>query len=170
MVMYKPHGIDATQCSILPHHMCRSNHSSNRNIMHLFVCWTTWINQSTRLTQQSTPLNFVGITTTYSWAWGYNTHSWIFLHLWEDVNIALSARRLSWNWRIWFSGVLLKYNKGKELILPWKVLWRSFSSFCVYWTQMLGASAIFPWLALVYSTLQSSPRCSTEVGQWNDWR
>ena len=35
---------------------------------------------------------------------------------------------------------------------------------------MLWALGMIPWLALVYSTLQSSPRCSTEVRLWNGWR
>jgi hypothetical protein len=35
---------------------------------------------------------------------------------------------------------------------------------------MLWDSGMIPWLALVYFTLQSSPRRSTEVGLWNGWR
>jgi len=123
----------------------------------LFVCLTTRMNP---LTQSSPPwrsCNFVEITTVYSWAWGRNTHGWVFLHLLENVDIALPAGRCSWNWRIWFCGVQLKYNTGKEGIRPWKVLSRSLPSLCVYWTQMWWASGMIPWLALVYSTLQSSP-------------
>jgi hypothetical protein len=92
------------------------------------------------------------------------------LHLWEEVNIALPACRNFWNWRIWFCGVQLKYNKGTEPIRFCKISWRSFSSVCVYWTLMLQASWMIPWLALVYYTWQCCPRWSTEVGQWNDWR
>ena len=29
---------------------------------------------------------------------------------------------------------------------------------------------MIPWLASLYSTLQSSPRYSTDVGQWNGWQ
>jgi hypothetical protein len=35
---------------------------------------------------------------------------------------------------------------------------------------MLWASGMIPWLALEYSTLQSSPRWLTEVGLWNGWQ
>jgi len=135
----------------------------------LFVCLTIRINPSTPSAQPWECLNFVGITTTYSWAWGCNTHCWVFLRLLENVDIAVPAGRLFWNWMIWFGGVQLKYNTGKEGIYPWKVISRSFSSLCVYWTQMLWASGMTTWLALVYSTLQSSPRRSTEVGLWNGW-
>jgi len=135
----------------------------------LFVSLTTRMNLSTQSAQPWRSLNFVGITTAYSWTWGPNTHCWVILHWVEKVNVALWAGRGSWNWRIWFGGVLLKYNTGKEGICPWKVWSRSFSSLCVYCTQMLWASGMIPWLALVYSTLQSSPRCSTDVGQWNGW-
>jgi len=136
----------------------------------VFVCLTTRMNPSTKSAQSWRSLNFVGITTTYSWGWGRNTHCWVFLHLSENVDIGLLAGRRSWNWSIWSSGVQLKYNTGKEGIRPWKVLSRSFSSLCIYWTQMLWASGMTPWLALVYSTLQSSPRRSTEVGLWNGWQ
>jgi len=34
---------------------------------------------------------------------------------------------------------------------------------------MILTSGMIPWLALVYSTLRSSPRCSTDVRQWNGW-
>ena len=34
---------------------------------------------------------------------------------------------------------------------------------------MLWASGMITWLGLVYSTLQSSPRRSLEVGLWNGW-
>jgi len=136
----------------------------------LFVCLTTRMNTSTQSAQPWSSLNVVRISTAYSWAWGRNTHCWVFLHLLGNVDIAWPAGRRSWTWRIWFCGVQLKYNTGKEGISPWKVLSRSFSSLCVYWTQMLWASGMTPSLALVYSTLQSSPRCSTEVGLWNGWQ
>jgi hypothetical protein len=35
---------------------------------------------------------------------------------------------------------------------------------------MVSASGIIPWLALLYSTLQSSPRRSTAVWLWNGWQ
>jgi len=135
----------------------------------LFVCLTTQMNPSIQSAQPWKSLNFVGITTAYSWAWGCNTHCWVLLHLLEKANIAFPAGRRSWNRRIWFGGVQLKNNTGKDGIRPWKVLLRSFSSLCVYWTQMLWASGMIPWLALGFSTLQSSPRRSTEVGLWNGW-
>jgi hypothetical protein len=37
----------------------------------------------------------------------------------------------------------------------------------VCWIQILWDWSIIPWLALVYSTLQSSPKCCRDVGQWN---
>jgi len=136
----------------------------------LFVCLTTRMNPSTQSGQRWRSLYFVVITTTHSWAWGRNTHRWVVWHLLEKVDNAFPAGRCCWNWRIWFGGVQLKYNTGKEGICPWKVLSRSFSSLCVYWTKMLWAFGMIPWLALVYSTLQSSPRHSTEVGLWNGGR
>jgi len=136
----------------------------------IFVCLTTRMNRSKQSAQRCRSLYFDGIITAYSWAWGRNTHWWVILHHLEKVDNAFLAGRRSWNWRIWFGGVQLKYNTGKERIHPWKVLLRSFSSLCVYWTHMLWASHIIPWLALVYSTLQSSPKRSTEVRQWNGWR
>jgi len=136
----------------------------------LFICFTTRMNPSTQSAQPWTSLIFVGITTVYSSTWGRNTHWWVFFHLLKMVDIALPAGRHCWNWRIWFGGVQLKNNTGKEGIRPWSVLSRSFSSLSVYWTQLLWALGMIPWLALVYSTLQSSPRCSTDVGQWNGWR
>jgi len=135
----------------------------------LFVCLTTRMNSSTSSAQLWRSLYYVGLTTAYSWAWGHNTQCWVFLHLLEKVENAFPAGRRSWNWRIWCGEVQLVYTTGGEGIHPWKVLWRSFSSLCVYWTQMVWASGMILWLALVYSTLQSSPRCSTEVGFWNGW-
>ena len=133
----------------------------------LFVCLTTQMNPSTQSAQPWRSLNLVGITTAYSWTWERNTHCWVFLHLFDKVDIDFPAGRHTWNWRIWFGGVQLMYNTGKEGIRLCKVLSRSFYSRWVYWTQMLWASGMIPWLTLVYSTLQSSPRCSTEVGLWN---
>jgi len=133
----------------------------------LFVCLATRMNPSTQSAQPWRSLNFVGITTAYSWAWGRNTHCWVVWLLLKKVDNAFPAGRRFWNWTIWFGGVQLKYNTGKEQTRPCKVLSRSFSSLCVYWTPMLWDSGMIPWLALVYSTLQSSPRCSTEVGLWN---
>jgi len=135
-----------------------------------FVCLTTRMKPSTQSAKPWRSLYFVGITTAYSAAWGRNTNRWVVWHLLEKVDNAFPAGRRSWNWRIWFGGVQLKYNAAKKGILPWKVLSWSFSSLCVYLTQMLWASGMIPWLALVYSTLQSSPRRSTEVGLWNGWR
>jgi len=136
----------------------------------LFVCLTTPMSWSTQSAQPWRSLNFVAITTAYSWGWGHSTHRWVCLHLLEKVDFDLPAGRPSWIWRILFGGVQIKYNTGKEAIRPWKVLSRSFSSLCIYWTQMLWASGMIPWLALVFSTLQSSPRRSTDVGLWNSWR
>jgi len=135
----------------------------------LFVCLTIRMNLPTESAQPWRSLNFVGITSAYSWAWGRDTHCWVIWHLLEKVDNAFPAGRRSWNWRIWFGGVQLKNNTGNERTRPWKVLSRSFSSLCVYWTHKLWDSGMIPWLALVYSTLQSSPRHSTEVGLWNGW-
>jgi len=98
------------------------------------------MNPSTQSAQPWRSLNFVGITAAYSWAWGHNTHCWVLLHLLENIDIALPAGRRSWHWMIWYGGVQLKYNTGKDGIRPWKVLSRSSSSLCVYWTQLLSAS------------------------------
>jgi len=136
----------------------------------VFVCLTTRMNPSTELAQPWRSLYYVGITTAYSWAWWRNTHRCVFCHLLAKDDNAFPAGRHSWNWRIRLGWVQLKYNTGTEEIRPWKVLLRSFSSLCVYWTQMSWASGMIRWLALVYSTLQSSPRHSTDVGQWNGWR
>ena len=136
----------------------------------IFIWLTTRMNLPTQSAQPWRSLYFVGITTTYSWAWGRNTHCCVFWHLLRKVHNAFPAGRSSWNWRIWFGGVQLKYHTRKRGICPGKVLSRSFSSLCVYWTQMLWASGMIPWLAFVYSTLQSGPRHSTDVGQWNGWR
>jgi len=136
----------------------------------LLVCLTTRINPSTQSAQLWSSFYFVGITTAYSWAWGHNIHCCVFWHLLEKVNNASQAGRGAWNWRIWFSGAQLEYTTGEEGIRPLKVLSRSFSSLCVYWTQILWASGMIPWLALVYSTMQSSPRHLSDVGQWNGWQ
>jgi len=125
------------------------------------------MNQSTQSAQPCGCLYIVGITTAYSWTWWCNIHCWDFLHHLEKVNMVFPAGRRSWNWRIWFGGVQLKYNTGNEGTRPLKVVSRSQS---IYWTQMLWDSGMTPWLASVYSTLQSSPRCSTDVGQWNGWQ
>ena len=135
----------------------------------LFVCLTTQMNPSTQSAQPWRSLNFVGITTAYYWSWGRNTHCWVSFHLVENVHTALPAGRRSWHWRIWFGGVQLKNITGKQGIPRREVLSRSFSSLCVCRTQMLWSSGIIPWLASVYSALQSSPRRSTEVGLWNGW-
>jgi len=136
----------------------------------LFVCLTTRMNPSTHSVQPWSTLYLVRITTPYAWAWGRNTRCWVFMHLIERVDNAFPTGRKSFNWRIWFGGVQLKYNTWTQGMRPWKVLPRSFSSLCLSWTQMLWASGMIPWLALVYSTLQSSPRRSTEVGLWNSWQ
>jgi len=122
------------------------------------------------LTQSAQPcrcLYFVAITTAYSWAWERNIFCWVFLQLVDKVDIITPMGRRSWNWRIWFGGVQLKYDTGTEGSWPWKVLLRLLS---IYWTQMLWDSGLITCLALVYSALQSSPRRSTDVGQWNGWR
>jgi hypothetical protein len=80
---------------------------------------------------------------------------------------SIFRRTGSWNWRIWFGIVQLKYNTGNKETWPWKVLSRSLP---IYWTQMLWDSGMIPWLASGYSTLQSSSRFSTDVGQWHGWR
>jgi len=135
----------------------------------VFVCLTTRMNPSTQSAQPWRSLYFVAITTVYSWAWGRNAHSWVILYLFEKVDIAFPAGRHSWNWRTWFGGVQLKYTTEIEGIRCWKVLSRSFSSLCIYRTQMSCATGMIPGLALVYSTMQSSPRHSIEVGLWNGW-
>jgi len=135
----------------------------------LFVCLTTRMNLSTQSAQPWTSLYFVQITTRYSWAWGHYTHGGSCLRFLDVVDIAFPAGKCSSKWRIWISGVQLKYDTGKGAICPRRVLSRSFSSLCIYWTPMLWASDMIPWLTLVYSTLQSTSRCSTEVGLWNGW-
>jgi hypothetical protein len=115
-------------------------------------------------------LYFVGITTAYSWGWGHNTHCCIFWHRLEKVDNTFPAGRCCWIRRIWFREVKLKYITGNEAIRPWKVLSRSFQLVCVYWTLMLWASGMIHWSASVYCTLQSSPRRSRDVGQWNGWQ
>jgi len=136
----------------------------------VFVCLTTRMNPSTQSAQSCGSLYLVLITTVYSWPCEHNTHRWVRLHLVAKVDIAFPAGRHCSNWRIWFSEVPLKWNAGKEGIRPWKGLSRSFSSLCVYRTQMLWASEMIHWLVCVFSTLQSCPRCSIEVGLWNGRR
>jgi len=132
----------------------------------LSICLATRMNLSTQSAQPCGSLYIVGITTAYSWAWGCNIHFWVCLHLLGKIDIVFPGGMHSWNWRILFGGVQLEYYTEREETPPWKVLSRSLS---VYWTQMLWDSGRIPWLALVYSILQSSPRCSTDVGQWNGW-
>jgi len=127
---------------------------------------TTLMNLSTQSAQQCKCLQFVEITTAYSWTWGCNTQCWVLFYLSEKVDIILLAGRHSWNWRIWFSEVQLKYNTRNEGTQPWKVLLRSVS---VYLTQMWSDLGMIPWMAFVHSTLKSCPRHSTEAGQWNGW-
>jgi len=131
------------------------------------VCLTTQMNSSTQSAQPCGSLYFVWINTPNSWPWENNIHCWVFMHGLGKVDIIFPTCRRSWYWRICFGGVQLKYNTGHEGTWHWKVLPRSLS---VYWTQMLWDSSLIRWLALVYSTLQSSPRCSTDVGQGNGWR
>jgi len=135
----------------------------------LLICLTTQMNLSIHSARPSRSLRFIGITTTDFLPWEHNTHCWVFLHRLEKVNIAFLASRHFRHWSIWFNGVQLKYNIGTKGICPWKVLLRLFSSLCIYWTQMLWASGKIPWLAFIYSTLQSSPKCSPEVGLLNRW-
>jgi len=136
-------------------------------ICNVSVSLTTRMNPSTQAAQPWSSLYFVVITTAYSCSWEHNIHCWVFFHLLERFNNMFPMGRRSWNWRIWFGGVRLKYNTGKKGTRPMKVLSKSLS---IYWTQMLWNSGMIPWLASVYSTLRSSPRCSTDVGQWNGWR
>jgi len=136
----------------------------------LFFCFTSQLNPSALSAQPWRSLNFNGIATAYSGTWGCITHCWVFFHYLQKVDIAYPAARRPWYCRIWFGRVQLKYDTRKEGILHWKVLLRSFSSLCIYWTQMLWALDMIPQLALVYWTLQSSSRRSTDVGQWNRWQ
>jgi len=117
------------------------------------VCLTPRMNPSIQSAQPCGSLYFVGITTAYSAAWGRNINCWVQLHLVEKMDIIFPTDRNSTNWRIWFSAVQSKYTKGKEGTWPWKVLSRPFS---IDWTQMLWDPDMIPWLALLYSTLQSS--------------
>ena len=125
------------------------------------------MNQSKTSAQPCGSLYFVGITTTYPWASGCNMHCGVFLRILEKVNIVLPVGRCSWNWRIWFGSVQLRYSTGNDGTPPSKML---LSSVSLYWTHMLWDSGMIPWLALVYSILQSSPRHSTAKGQWNGLR
>jgi len=111
---------------------------------------------------------------------------WIFLHCWNHHCIfanwimsypllRLLARfskgqyrcpvgRRFWNSRICFGRVQLKNNTGKQRTLPLKVLSRLLS---IYWTQMLWNLGVIPLLAVLYSRVQSSPRRSIDIEQWN---
>ena len=129
----------------------------------LFVCLTTQINPSTVSAQPWRSLCSVEITNVYSQSCGHNIDCWVLLQLFEKVNIIVPAGKCSWNWTIQFGRVQQKYNIGTKVTLPWKVLSRSHSVCC---TQMLSDWGIIPRLALVYSTLQSSPKCSTDIWQW----
>jgi len=169
MSIYKPYAIDAARCSIVPHQIYHVNNGSNCYNMHHIQLLTTRMNLSKQSAQQYGSLYFVGITTTYSWAWGCNTHCWVFWHHLENVNFAFPAGSHSCNWRIWFGGVQEKYITWKEGIHPCKVSSWSCSSPCIYWTKMLWASGMIPWLVFIYSTSQSSPRQSTEIGLWSGW-
>jgi len=169
MFTYKPYAVDATRCSILLHQWCQSNYCSNRYKWHLICLFDNPEEPLTYSAQPWKSLQFVGITTVYSWAWGRNTQCRVFLHLLERFDNAFLAGRHSWDGGIWFGGVQGKYNTEREGTCPWKVLPRLFSSLCIFWPQMFWSSGMIPWLALVYSTSQSSPRCSTEVGFWNGW-
>jgi len=80
----------------------------------LFVSLTTRMNLSTQSAQPWRSLNFVGITTAYSWGWGRNIHCWVVWHHLKKVDNAFPAGRRSWNWRIWFSGVQLRYSTWKR--------------------------------------------------------
>jgi len=136
----------------------------------ILVFLTIRMNSSTQSPQPWRCMYFVGINITHSWPWGHNTHCWVFFNLVEKVNNGFPAGRSSWIRRTWFCEVQLKYTRGIDGVHPCQVLSRSFSSLCIYWTQMLWAWGMIPWLALVYCTLQSSSRSSTHVGLWHDWR
>jgi len=133
----------------------------------LSACLWTQMNPSTQSAQQCGSWYFVGITIAYSYGWGHNTHYWLFMHLLETVDIVVLEGRCSGNWRIWFGGVLLRYNTEEEGTQPWKELSMSLS---IYWTQKFWDSGMISWLAVVYSTVQSSPRRSTDLGEWYGWR
>jgi len=125
------------------------------------------MNPSIQSAQPCRSLHCIGITTVHSWAWGHNVHCWVFLHLLEKFYIIFLVGRCSCNWRTWFGGGQWKYHTGTVGTWPWKMLLRSLS---IYLTKMLSDSGMIPWLALVYSTLQSSPRCWTDIGQWDGWQ
>jgi len=166
MIIYRPYAIDSIGFSILWYKCAGPTIAPTGTICIITVCLTTWMSQSTQSAEPCRSLYFVWITTAYSWAWGCNIHCWVFLHLLGKVDINSPTGRRSWNWKSWLSGVQLMYNTGNEGTRPWEVSLRSLS---LYWTHMLEDSGMISWLALVYSTLQSSPRCSTDVGQWNGW-
>ena len=132
-------------------------------------CLTIWMNLSIQSAQPCGSLYDVEVMTTYSGAWGCNTHSWVMLHLGEKVGIVFPESRCCWNWKIWFGGVWQKYETGKVGICPRKELLRSFSWFSTYWMPMIWDSGIIPWLAFGYCNLQSCPRHSIKVGVWNGW-
>jgi len=150
--------------------MCWSSNVSDSYTMHVIILLDNLDAPSTQSAQQCWSLYFVGLTTSYSWAWGCNIHCWVFLHILEMVDIIIQVGRCSCNWTIWLSGVQLKCHIGKEATWPWKVLLRSFSPLSVYWILMVWNSVMIPLLALVYSILQSSPKCSTDIAQWNGWQ
>jgi len=111
-------------------------------------------------------LYIVEITILFSWAWDSNINGWVFLQCWEKDDVIFPASRHSSIWIIEFCVVLLKYNTNREGSHPWKDVSWSFSSLCVYSTSMLWYLGTTPWLALVYSLLQLSPRSRIPVELW----
>jgi hypothetical protein len=115
------------------------------------LCLTTRINPSTQSAEICGSMYCVGIAAAYSWIWRCNIHCYVFVNLWEMVNIGILAGISSRNWRIWSRWVQLKYNAGKEQTRPRKVFLRSR---CVYWTHMLWDSVTIHSLASVDIRLQ----------------
>jgi hypothetical protein len=59
----------------------------------LFITVITWMNPSIQSAYTWRSVNWVGLTTAFTWAWGYNTHHWVYLHLLERIDISLPAGR-----------------------------------------------------------------------------
>jgi len=166
MIINTPYPINFIWCSILSPPMCQSTNCHNRYNMHRISLFE---NPDEPVNTISPNIQIIELCWNHHhvlFSLGTKYHLLSFLAPPNEAIVFSLAGSCSWNWSIWFSRVRLKYNKGKDDTWPWTVLSTSHS---VYWTLMLSVSGMIPWLALVYSTLLSSPRCSTDVGQWNGW-
>jgi len=135
----------------------------------LLVSLTTWVNLTMKSTTPFTSAYFVAFMPVYSWAWECNNYGLCFLCLIEKINITFPAGSHSWNWTIGFGIIPLLSGSTTGGDHCWKELSRTFSPGCLNVSWMLWDSDIINRFGLVYSILQSSYRCSTEVGLQNGW-